>query len=445
MSLLSILLLLLLQPTGFVIFGLLRVSQSILSFSLSWFIGSAVATGVLFFLLVMGLRATESFWITTVGIIVAAIWGMKSAEYQKLLVQSWKSLLPDTSVQRMLCISIVFLLCFIFVMNQFWPHTDWDAMTLYDFRAKAVIETSYLSPLLTGIQDVYLISYPWYTSGLFILAYFSTSWNILGVFSFMTFFFLCSIYQLCSNAGEKKLSGYVASLSVLTIPIIFSHTMIAYTNLAFMMYWALGIVLLLSWIRFGDDNHGILGATLFGLSSWVRSSEPFWVIGVGVLILGILLAKKPTAAFWISLILLPKILWKYYVGWVLVHILPESSPELLTFQKGGETSLQFLHIFADLEKWKDVSIHILRFAGPLWGAWSIIVFLLLLGRKWSYRELTPFSVIFVSMSMIFVGTFLFTANPYWNTIIDSFQRLLLFLLPVFVYTVCSSPTTYEKH
>lgn len=433
MNLQTILFLVLLHPFGYMCIRIfLRHSWHV--FASSWLIGSALSTSFYFILLTREMSATSAFLlIGTISTSIASF-AFLLPDY-RMYVRSLKAYVwPEDSNSQPFFIAVLTILFFVVLQNQFWPHTDWDAITLYDFRAKTLVHTNSLSPLLTTTQDLYIVSYPWYTSVLFAFCYLLGSWNPMGIFSFLSISLAITFFSVLKST-RNSFTAHSGVLALLTVPLFFTHMTVAYTNFPFSIFWGLGVVFLLTWIRGESHEVGLLGSILFGFSFWIRASEPFWVIGVFLLCCGVLMRKQPMAVLWLFPMLLAKVLWKLYVGAVLVRILSAQNPDVATFMKPTPVDL---YIFFDVERWMAVFAHLWKFALPLWAGWLVCIACIILRLSYVRKNAIALTTVGAIGALIVLGTFVFASTPFWREIVDSFQRLLLFAFPVFVYVVCSA-------
>lgn len=443
MTLLSFLLLVALHGFGSTLLGLIRVPHCSLRFSLSYLIGATSSTLLFFVFLVLGFDIYRSFAVVLMAVGIGAMHSWSTAGYRNDLKKIVDLVLPRNRVEQTLFLLILFILCYVTVMNLFWPHTDWDAMTLYDYRAKVLLEVGSLQPLFTSIQDIYLVSYPWHTSLLLLQQYMLGSWNGMVMFSLLTISLVLGFFSLIESMSGR-LHAYIASLAVVTVPMIFTHTMIAYTNFPYMVYWGLGVCCLLSWISTQRFDRVQLGTLLIAGSLWIRQSEPFWMIAVLLVVYGCIVLRQWKAGFWLLPILLVWRGWNLYVHGVLKQVLPSTSAELATYEKGGSLGTSLL-AFLEINRWAAVFEHLLTYAAPLWGGWIFIVFLLLISQQKSKALIPPILSVLACIGAIVLGTYLFATNTYWNEIVDSFQRLLIFAFPVFIYSVFTTHANPTKH
>lgn len=443
MSLLSFVFLLSLHAFGTVIMDLLLIPRSSIRCSAAYLIGSLAASLLFFVAVVSGLDIYRSFGLLIVIVGLATAYAWMSAGYWREVSRTVQALLPRNRSEQTLFIIILFLLCFIALMNYFWPHTDWDAITLYDYRAKLLFDVGTIAPLFKTLQDIYLTSYPWYTSVLLLLQYMMGSWNGMGLYTFLVFSLILTFYSLIiSTVG--RFPALLGSVALLTVPMLFAHTMIAYTNFPYMVFWGLGICCLLAWIATGKTENASIGALLIAGSLWVRQSEPFWMIAVLLLFYGAIKFRQWKVSVWFLPVILIWRGWNQYVHGILMQVLPTDSSYLATFEKGGGVLSSIFSLF-DASRWVSVLEHLARYAIPIWGGWVFIALLLFVSSRRTHQRLISMATVVACIGSIVVGTYLFANNSYWREIVDSFQRLLLFAFPVFVYVTMTLLNNKESN
>jgi len=446
MTFLSFVFLASLHGFGSTVLGLFRVPQSLLRCAAAYLVGSAFASLLFFVTLVYGLDIYRSFGLVLIFVGVGAVYSWGSIVYWREIKQLLVTVLPRNRTEQTVFFLIAALLSFVIVMNYFWSHTDWDAITLYDYRAHVLLEVGFLRPLFKTIQDIYLLSYPWHTSILFLQQYILGAWNGMAMFSLLLVSMLFTFFSLIEST-MGRFHAYIASLALLSVPLIFAHTMIAYTNFPYMVYWGLGVCCLLSWISSRRFENVAVGSLLIAGSMWIRQSEPFWLIAVLLLLYGCVTLLQWKASLWLLPIVGVWRGWNLYVHGILKQVLPPTSAELTTYEKGG-SMMSSLSTLLDLHRWGSVLEHLVRYAVPIWGPWVLFFILLLLSQRRSKDQLPLIFSVLASVGAIVLGTYLFANNTYWSEIVDSFQRLLLFAFPVFIYStfnVIKSPkNTYVK-
>ena len=287
--LLSLLLFFLVWQSGALIAVLLRIKSFAEIMGLGFILGTFLFTlTLLFYHSLTGAPINAS----AVFVVSGGITLLLSPLIPRLLILSRQSSSFLTKLLKMplvlkIVIGILFTLVLISVIqNLFWPITDWDAMALYDFRARIVAETGSFS---LGRELGYFFQYPPFTSLL------HTSTYLLGFqrakiwYSFLYGSFLLVFFALSRKQTNLLLSLF-GTLALAVNPMISGNAIVAYTNLSYTMFLGLGVIYLWQWFSSRDLNSVVLGSAFVAASCWVRSSEPFWLVGV-LLLVGIIVSS----------------------------------------------------------------------------------------------------------------------------------------------------------
>jgi len=384
----------------------------------------------------------------------------------RLLILSRQSQSILKKISRMslaikIVIGILFTLVFISaIQNFFWPITDWDAMALYDFRAKIVAETGSFS---LGRELGYFYQYPPFTSLL------HTSVYVLGFqrakiwYSFLYGSFLLVFYSLSRKQTSPSLS-LSATLALAVNPLIAEHAIIAYTNLAYTMFLGLGIVYLWQWFTTRDSQSVILGGVLVAASCWSRSSEPFWLVGVMLLVGIAFLAMKHKIikSFIFSilgalLIFWLRTVWPHFTAPFLATVIEQIEPvsedgtaSQMFSQIAGLTG--YFKIFARIdlatfvERFVEVSKYFYNNVASVFALYFFPGMILLFFdiKSKQYRSLLRWMTTIDYVFLIFLGTFLFSFSfDSWNEIGGSANRMSMFLIPLFIFSIFTSKTLLE--
>jgi len=353
-------------------------------------------------------------------------------------------------------IGILFTLVLISVIqNLFWPITDWDAMALYDFRARIVAETGSFS---LGRELGYFFQYPPFTSLL------HTSTYLLGFqrakiwYSFLYGSFLLVFFALSRKQTNLLLSLF-GTLALAVNPMISGNAIVAYTNLSYTMFLGLGVIYLWQWFSSRDLNSVVLGSAFVAASCWVRSSEPFWLVGV-LLLVGIIVSsiqKKMLkniilATLGIAFILWIRTVWPSFTGPLLVQPELAATGEVessLALQMSGQitgltgyfkilatTNTQFLW-----ERFTHVTTYFIQYVFPVFSIYlipSLLIIIMDIKRR-NVGPVIRWLTNLAFISMIFIGTFLFSfSDSSWNRIGGSANRMSMFLIPLFIFSIFSS-------
>src|SRR4030042_6796381 len=97
----------------------------------------------------------------------------------------------------------------------------------------------------------------------------------------------------------------LAVLLLVTTPSIFAHSMIVYTNLPYTIYLVMGAIYLYFWLVRKEVRYLALSGLMTGLSTWTRSTEPFWLTNLIIVFAFFLYKRKPLAILLYLLFFLP--------------------------------------------------------------------------------------------------------------------------------------------
>jgi len=456
--LLSLLLFFLVWQSGALIAVLLRIKSFAEIMGLGFILGTFLFTlTLLFYHSLTGAPINAS----AVFVVSGGITLLLSPLIPRLLILSRQSSSFLTKLLKMplvlkIVIGILFTLVLISVIqNLFWPITDWDAMALYDFRARIVAETGSFS---LGRELGYFFQYPPFTSLL------HTSTYLLGFqrakiwYSFLYGSFLLVFFALSRKQTNLLLSLF-GTLALAVNPMISGNAIVAYTNLSYTMFLGLGVIYLWQWFSSRDLNSVVLGSAFVAASCWVRSSEPFWLVGV-LLLVGIIVSsiqKKMLkniilATLGIAFILWIRTVWPSFTGPLLVQPELAATGEVessLALQMSGQitgltgyfkilatTNTQFLW-----ERFTHVTTYFIQYVFPVFSIYlipSLLIIIMDIKRR-NVGPVIRWLTNLAFISMIFIGTFLFSfSDSSWNRIGGSANRMSMFLIPLFIFSIFSS-------
>ena len=268
-----------------VVFG---VAQKLEALAVAYLLGSGVVS-IVFLLLhwLFGLNLDATNFIASVfltgGLAFLITKRMKKTkEMTDFRLTKTSRVLKSLSVfEKSLLILLFILVGYTIIENYVWPVTAWDSLALYDFRARVM---AVHGNMVEGIQLGYFFQYPPFTSFLHLFGYVFGNERIKLAYSFIFASLLTSFFVLL----RRKQPLWIALLGTLFLAVdsyIFGHSTVAYTNLSYVTFLTLGLIYLLFWFHEGAKKDLLLGAFLLGLSTWVRSSEPFWLVGIGLILL----------------------------------------------------------------------------------------------------------------------------------------------------------------
>jgi hypothetical protein len=335
-----------------------------------------------------------------------------------------------SKIEMVLFLLLVFLLTFMLIQASIWPVTEWDAITLYDFRGKLLASEGFGSETL---KDSYYLNYPPYTSLLHSFFYLTGLTQVRMWYPLLISSFLLVYYSIIRKYQNKLLSFLAIALFILS-PDIFHHSIIPYTNLSHTIFIGLGLIFLWEWVRSKQDNLLTLGLILIGGSTWIRSNDPLFLVALVPVLTGLIIHKKvPKSIIFLPLIFLTQFPWNNFKSII---------------SGGAQSSVSYLnHIYnawnikAFIFNAIPVFKHLLKAFKPSLGWLGLLsVFVLTVEtKKKNSIYLFIFLTSIFSFLILFGGILVMSVlYDWWNEIVGSITRFSMFLIPLFNYFIMSS-------
>ena len=191
-------------------------------------------------------------------------------------------------VETTLLLIILFFILFSLACTLYWPVNSWDSLVLYDWRAKLFYLNGNMDD---GIRRGYFFGVPLLTSLSHTWAYF------LGAEKpeFIYTLFLASFISMFFNSLKvftSRMISLFAVLPLVTSVDILGHSTFSYTNFPYTVYFVMSSIYLYIWMVKGKRGYLLLSGILLGLSTWTRSTEPFWIVNLVVLVIYSLYKRK---------------------------------------------------------------------------------------------------------------------------------------------------------
>lgn len=429
---------------GYLLMSLLSVKNMWEKLAVGWLIATNALTYVYFLL-----YSVFNFRFTTINLvillIVIAMLLLLLTKFKKNEVQitfkdeldlHFKKLhgLKKEKVTLVLIFLVLIPIFIGFLLNLHWPVMDWDALALYDFRAKVISTTGGLED---GISRGYFLHYPLYTS---LLHTFSYLFNLESARVWYSFFYLCSLvafYELLQRHVSQK-QALIGTFFLAISPRIYQHSQMTYTNLPHAMYLALGYIYLGEWWRKGNKTDVIIGSILIAASTWVRLTEPLWIPALGILLLGALKWRTKQQIIYsfasALLIVCLRFPWTTYVA----HHDKLSITNPLQIGGGLQISSDHAVLLTRIvEVYNFFMISVIPVFKEYTPALMIAGFYILYKKRW--HELTEYLFFFLLLLYIYAGIFLFSFQfKGWQEIPDSATRMAMFLIPIIIYLIMKS-------
>lgn len=326
---------------------------------------------------------------------------------------------------------VLAIFAYTLLVNSFWPISDWDALALYDFRAKVFLIDKNL--IHATLSNGYFTGYPLLTSLAHLFVYQTGINNPKSIYSlFYLSFIVIFYYSLKRCIGENKAIFFTVVLAL--VPEILSNATIAYTNLAYTVYLCSGTFYLYNWTKNNQNSSLFLSAILVGLSSWVRSAEPFWIVPVAVVSFCIIRNRNwKNFILYLLIFLTINLPWRYFVSYISGMAAPISAGS-------GMVYLDILKGIT-LDKIRPIISFLYE---NVFSTWGLTFFVFILVSVKSMFWIKPNENVFLYITLLFfllliAGTFLFSIGyPGWQDIPDSARRMSIFFLPLMLYSIALS-------
>jgi hypothetical protein len=382
-----------------------------------------------------------------------------------LFIKRMRTFSKFPTIDKLLIIILGILLLYSFVQNWIWPITDWDAIAFYDFRGKFLAASGSMQ---AARELGYFFGYPPYTSFLHAMSYSlgipqAKLWYSIIYGSFLLFFYAFFRKEL------TRTRSLIGTLLVALQPLIFEHSTVAYTNLSYITFFVLGILCLWHWVKNKKWNYLVLGSLLVATSTWVRSAEPFWLVGILIIVVGIVKdwRKNWMAIFSVGIIFVIKSFWPRYIAQIesqktaaisannspipveknvaqpIAHsilqkifiIFPGLTPFVSYFHALTSSPTVLLsHIFQVIIYTKEsiLPVFIFLVIPAFFAIWSDF-------KKGRRMALFQWMTIGVLIAMILAGTLIFSFTfETWDQIGGSAARMSMFLPPLIIFVLMSN-------
>jgi hypothetical protein len=313
---------------------LARQSAHLERLALAYCLGWGFLTLLMFCVSTLGIPLSFSSIgapVVTITVILSGVWWRRTGKQLGHLkfdagdaLRRMRQGLEGLSIleRALLALAGVFLLDSL-VMACYWPVHWWDAVTLYDSRARVFFDTRSIQETASRVVDPgYVMSLPPMTSLAHTWIYLAGGTNPKFFYTLLFASLLIISYyfmrEYCSSLGSLTFTALLSSTFIFV-----DHSAHAYTNLPFACYYALATIFLYRWMLHRRKSHLILAGLTMGLSGWVRAeSQAFFIGYLAVLAIYSLRRRTYPAPLIFALLYLSiEPLWALYVSQVL-HLPP---------------------------------------------------------------------------------------------------------------------------
>lgn len=162
---------------------------------------------------------------------------------------------------------LFFLFLTSFLTAHWFPITDWDAVTLYDFRAKVILRTGWISDTLFRAK---FTDYPLLTTLAHWWMRVNGSSTPLPLYPTFIWTFSAAVFTALKKVMSNR-TAFWAALFITLSPKLFEQSFVAYSNLPYTIYLILGLIYLHIWSEKGSTVDFVAGILLTLMSFWART------------------------------------------------------------------------------------------------------------------------------------------------------------------------------
>jgi 4-amino-4-deoxy-L-arabinose transferase-like glycosyltransferase len=407
----------------------------------SFLLGFGVFTLLMFCYSTLGVKITLESTLLALAVCLSILFICLKLFKRKIfmdLLGIVQSFLTLSRLEKIIILIITMFALLSLVISTYFPVNVWDAIALYDFRAKIITQQGFYIQIAKNFP--YFGGYPLFTSLSHTLVYLFGGINPQFLYSFIYFSLVLIFYSTLREFVNRKIS-LITSLLLVTTPVIFDHSTFAYTNLPYTTFLVTGSIYLYIWlVKNKPVGYLILSALFIGLSTWTRVAEPFWVINILVLVLlSIYRFKKYllSTLIYTFTFLLIKEPWSLVNNYQLANS-GASKASFVTAELSSYTA-KLLGTPFDLTRIGEVAVfiykHVIVSWYPLLFLFLICVFI---NFKDFFKKVNIFflGAMLLHFSLLFYATYVFSFNfPEWTDIPDSTKRMAMFFIPPMIFYI----------
>jgi hypothetical protein len=332
---------------------------------------------------------------------------------------------------------VIFLFISALIQNIYWPIRYWDSLTLYDFRAHLFTQTGFMREAITAGS---FFGYPLLTSLAHTWVYILGGTNPSFLYGLLYVSFVAIFFNNLKKMDIGRILVFFLTALVAVSPRLLDHTQWAYTNLPYSIYITLGSIYLYFGIKKNNLRAYIASAILIGLSTWTRSTEPFWISCFVVAFIGSLFIKK-----WIWPFIYSGILASILLPWRYFKSINESGSVNIPVELVSASGTAVRNFF-DFSILRSVFDYVMANVVNMYLAYFIIFTLIIIGKLYLKSKNWIFVLlILLNVGITFGGTLVFaTSFQHWHEIPDSLARMVMFIPPMVVF-LCAEFITELKN
>lgn len=387
---------------------------------LAFLMGLGLTTILWFALYRLGLKldlytyVLSSFLIWLLGKVVYLFIGKKFANQQ----------IPKLSLFEMVGVFIVSLLIIThFMISSYNPITSWDSIALYDFAGRIISINHSLKDITSSS---YYMSYPLMISLNHAVIYMLGGINAQGLHSLIFISLLMIVFGRMYAWTNLRLAIFT-TLMVASAYQLYYHSTYAYTNVPYAVFVVTSYLYLVSDdLKENKTSYLLIGSLMLGLSTWVRSSEPFWMIGLILIFWQSLRFKKlGLGLLSICIVLSFRYLWTGFHQQILSTLLIPTQSTVSLF-----TINAYKRIMTNIPEL--VWYTLLNVIFPYLGIWLLFIPSILVGLIKRDVRLMQLLLCSIFIFSFLVGGIAIFSTYYttWTSIGDSAKRMVLFVIPL---------------
>ena len=409
---------------------------------LAYILGLGILTLFMFILLLLGINLTGEIILAffIISNLAMVLFLRKSL---RLFLKEFKSSLSISkfsSIEKGIFICIVLLNIYALFASLYLPVRDWDALTLYDFRGKILANPETQFDFMEGKLHIYYYSYPLLVSLSHSLIYIFRGENPLFLSGLFYIAFTSMFYGTLREVGTRGIS-LLATLLLISNVLLIQHTIAAYANLPYAVYFTMGTIYLYLWIIKGKKGYLFLSSILIALSTWTRDQEVFWLANLIILAIYGLSSKQFIKPIVYALVVIAvRSVWLNFKDSIF-------GPILLTSNQLGKSMIVLLHNL-DLERMREVAIFLYKAISPNYYPIIILFLTLIVFNYKNIYKLKNFYIllfIFLNFIFLFIGTYIYSfVFPDWIKIPGSVERIFMFFPALFIFYIALVINSFEK-
>jgi 4-amino-4-deoxy-L-arabinose transferase-like glycosyltransferase len=355
------------------------------------------------------------------------------------IFQAYQSFRQLSFWERVMISLIVILLISAFSRALYWPIYYWDALALYDYRAKIFYEAGGIAQSLNLASTFFNIIPPMTSlAHTFFYIIGSEELNVQFIYPFFYLGLILSFFLSVRKFCYRQIA-LLFTLLLASIPMFFEFSANAYTNLPFAFYFGMGTVYLYRFMQESERGYLFISGLFLGLAGWTRApTEQFLLVNILVLSLWCFTRRK---YFWSPVILLFGYLlfslpWRIYLNYGL-H-LPAVQLEIvqavqagLNFNLGLDRIINVIRLVIDATK------------GVCGGSIFLAMLAVVLYPKAARQNIYLLLFLVINFLIFILGSYAISLVwAHWEeSIMNSGNRLSMFIPPIALYftAITSSP------